>query len=293
MVFGSASLATLAFLATNSNSVLANGDLGLQQVIRAACGRARVVARDKILLHACANRVARGVACPFSALTADTTGAAGCTSGRGDFEGQFGGAGRGTFGSRCLQFSFISSLLARSSAAVASPARSPFGLHCGKKQQQKHAVAGVAACSPRQWAFLFATRAREARPDEHRQVQTVGGKLQRIIALRADGRAWPRRAGSANRIQTCVAQNAILYIARVVSSLFRHPVVPTVTGSTPSAPNTLSQPAPRSTPVVVSGEREPRRESERERERGREAGRAGGRGAEGAGMWRGVCCWDG
>ena len=34
VVFGSASLATLAFLATNSNSVLANGDLGLQQVSR-------------------------------------------------------------------------------------------------------------------------------------------------------------------------------------------------------------------------------------------------------------------
>jgi hypothetical protein len=32
VVFGSASLVTLAFLATNSNSVLANGDLGLQQV---------------------------------------------------------------------------------------------------------------------------------------------------------------------------------------------------------------------------------------------------------------------
>lgn len=58
VVFGSASLATLAFLATNSNSVLANGDLGLQQVIRAACGRARVVARDKIPSHACVNRVA-------------------------------------------------------------------------------------------------------------------------------------------------------------------------------------------------------------------------------------------
>ena len=108
------------------------------------------------------------------------------------------------------------------------------------------------------------------------KMQSVGGKMQRIIALRADRRAW-RRAGSENRIRTCVAQDAVLDIARVVSSLCRHPVVPAVKGSTPSAPK--CQPAPPSTPVVVSGDREPEaRVREREGERGRACGRARGGG---------------